>query len=62
MRIQKSGETYKIKCTGKEYDTLKYCIFELFGNADFFMKDWVLEHRISDEDMEDMAYTLKGTD
>ena len=61
MRVQKNGDNYKIKCTGEEYDVLKYCLFELFGEADQFMRDWVLEHRIKDEDMSDMAYVMKGT-
>ncbi len=62
MRIQKNGENYKVKCNGAEYDILKYCLFQLFENKDDYMRDWVLEHRITDEDMEDMAYIMKGMD
>lgn len=62
MRIQKNGSSYKIKCDAKEYNILKYCLFELFDEKDEYMNNWVLEHRIVDEDMEPIAYCMKGTD
>lgn len=62
MRVQKNGDNYKIKCNGEEYDILKYCLFQLFDSADDYMKEWVLEHRITDEEMEDIAYVMKGTE
>lgn len=62
MKVSKSGYNVKIKCTEDEYNVIKYCVFDLFDGKDGYMKDWVLNHRIEDDDMEDIAYVMKGAE
>lgn len=62
MKISKSGNSYKIKCSNLEYLILKYAIFDIYDNKDDYMHDFVLENRVTDEEIEDIAMVMKGMD
>ena len=60
MRINKSGNSYKIKCSDKEYNILKYAIFDIDDLRDDIMRDFVCANHVNDEDIDDIAKVMKG--
>ena len=62
MKISKSGSNYKIKCSEKEYNLLKYAIYDINDYKDNIMKDFVLATHVEDMDIDDIARVMKGTE
>lgn len=62
MKISKSGNSYKIKCNDKEYLMLKYAIFSLDEWKDDFMRDFIMRNNFEEEDLDDIAHIMKGTE